>query len=46
MEGWHPDGCPGSLAYSPELWEWMFDQCLSPTSSRSPTGRRAHFTVA
>ncbi|KFF99185.1 sugar phosphate isomerase [Streptomyces scabiei] len=24
MEGWHPDGCPGNLAYSPELWEWMF----------------------
>ena len=25
MEGWHPDGHPGNLAYSPELWEWMFD---------------------
>jgi sugar phosphate isomerase/epimerase len=25
MEGWHPDGYPGNLAYSPELWEWMFD---------------------
>ncbi len=25
MEGWHPDGGPGNLAYSPELWEWMFD---------------------
>jgi sugar phosphate isomerase/epimerase len=25
MEGWHPDGSPGNLAYSPELWEWMFD---------------------
>ncbi len=24
MEGWHPDGYPGNLAYSPELWEWMF----------------------
>lgn len=24
MEGWHPDGAPGNLAYSPELWEWMF----------------------
>ena len=24
MEGWHPDGGPGNLAYSPELWEWMF----------------------
>jgi sugar phosphate isomerase/epimerase len=24
MEGWHPDGHPGNLAYSPELWEWMF----------------------
>ena len=24
MEGWTPDGTPGNLAYSPELWEWMF----------------------
>jgi len=24
MEGWHPDAAPGNLAYSPELWEWMF----------------------
>ena len=24
MEGWHPDGYPGNLADSPELWEWMF----------------------
>lgn len=24
MEGWHPDGYPGNVAYSPELWEWMF----------------------
>lgn len=24
MEGWHPDGYPGNLAYSPELWEWAF----------------------
>jgi sugar phosphate isomerase/epimerase len=24
MEGWHPDGYPGNLAYSPELWQWMF----------------------
>ncbi|MEU9498044.1 sugar phosphate isomerase/epimerase [Streptomyces sp. NPDC048196] len=24
MEEWHPDGYPGNLAYSPELWEWMF----------------------
>lgn len=24
MEGWHPDGYPGNLAYSPEFWEWMF----------------------
>jgi sugar phosphate isomerase/epimerase len=24
MEGWTPDGSPGNLAYSPELWEWMF----------------------
>jgi sugar phosphate isomerase/epimerase len=25
MEGWHPDGYPANLAYSPELWEWMTD---------------------
>jgi sugar phosphate isomerase/epimerase len=24
MEGRHPDGYPGNLAHSPELWEWMF----------------------
>jgi sugar phosphate isomerase/epimerase len=24
MPGWHSDGYPGNLAYSPELWEWMF----------------------
>ncbi len=23
MEGWNPDGYPGNLAYSPELWDWM-----------------------
>lgn len=28
MEGWHPDGYPGNLAYSPELWEWMFSRGL------------------
>jgi sugar phosphate isomerase/epimerase len=25
MEGWHPDGYPANLAYSPELWEWLAD---------------------
>jgi sugar phosphate isomerase/epimerase len=25
MEGWDPSGGVGNLAYSPELWEWMFD---------------------
>ncbi len=25
MEGWSPDGYPANLAYSPELWAWMFD---------------------
>jgi len=25
MEGWTADGAPGNLAYSPELWEWMFE---------------------
>ena len=28
MEGWHPDGYPGNLAYSPELWEWLFGMGL------------------
>jgi sugar phosphate isomerase/epimerase len=23
MEGWHPDGYPANLAYSPELWDWV-----------------------
>lgn len=23
MSGWHPDGYPANLAYSPELWQWM-----------------------
>jgi sugar phosphate isomerase/epimerase len=23
MEGWHPDGYPANLAYSPEFWDWM-----------------------
>jgi sugar phosphate isomerase/epimerase len=26
MEGWHVDGYPGNLAYSPELWEFMFEE--------------------
>jgi sugar phosphate isomerase/epimerase len=25
MEGWHVDGYPANLAYSPELWGWMAD---------------------
>ena len=25
MEGWHPDGYPGTLAYSPELSDWRFE---------------------
>ena len=25
MEGWHPDGYPANLAYSPELWGWLRD---------------------
>jgi sugar phosphate isomerase/epimerase len=25
MEGWHPDGYPANLAYSPELWDWLAD---------------------
>ncbi len=25
MEGWHPDGYPANLAYSPELWHWLAD---------------------
>ena len=23
MEGWHRDGYPANLAYSPELWQWL-----------------------
>ncbi|MDX6325989.1 MAG: hypothetical protein QOK15_2343, partial [Nocardioidaceae bacterium] len=23
MEGWHPDGYPANLGYSPQLWDWM-----------------------
>jgi sugar phosphate isomerase/epimerase len=23
MEGWHPDGYPANLAYSPQLWDWL-----------------------
>jgi sugar phosphate isomerase/epimerase len=23
MSGWHPDGYPANLAYSPELWQWL-----------------------
>lgn len=23
MAGWHPDGYPANLAYSPELWDWL-----------------------
>src|ERR1035438_7473856 len=29
MEGWHPDGYPANLAYSPELWDWMADRSSS-----------------
>ena len=25
MQVWNPGGSAGNLAYSPELWEWMFD---------------------
>ncbi|HSJ46831.1 MAG TPA: sugar phosphate isomerase/epimerase [Euzebyales bacterium] len=25
MTVWHPDGQPGNLAYSPELWGWLAD---------------------
>ena len=35
MEGWHPDGYPGNLAYSPELWEWMFSLGLYSTDDPS-----------
>lgn len=44
MHGWHPDGYPGNLAYSPELWEWMeqlglwlnFDPSHLPTLGIDP----------
>lgn len=26
MTDWHPDGQPGNLAYSPELWGWLADR--------------------
>ena len=29
MEGWHPDGYPANLAYSPQLWDWMAGLGLS-----------------
>jgi hypothetical protein len=29
MEGWHPDRDPGNLAYSAELWEWIFELGLT-----------------
>lgn len=25
MPAWHPDGSPANLAYSPELWDWLYD---------------------
>ncbi len=28
MEGWHPDGYPANLAYSPQLWDWLAEQGL------------------
>jgi sugar phosphate isomerase/epimerase len=28
MEGWHPDGYPANLAYSPELWDWVVSMGL------------------
>jgi sugar phosphate isomerase/epimerase len=28
MHGWHPDGYPANLAYSPELWEWLTEMGL------------------
>lgn len=44
MAGWHPDGYPGNLAYSPELWEWLvalglrlnFDPSHLPTLGIDP----------
>ena len=30
MEGWHPDGLPGQIAYSPEIFEAMFEAIDSP----------------
>src|ERR687898_2964034 len=42
MEGWHPDGYPGNLAYSPELWEWMFSLGLYLNCGPSWSPRSAH----
>jgi hypothetical protein len=42
MEGWHPDGYPGRLAYSPELWEWMSSLGLYLSFDPFPLGVDGH----
>ena len=51
MTPWHPDGQPGNLAYSPELWDWlagmgiglMFDPSHLPSLGIDPVeALRAH----
>jgi sugar phosphate isomerase/epimerase len=39
MDGWHPDGYPGNLAYCPELWEWMFGETAGACTARRRSGR-------
>ena len=53
MEGWHPDGYPGNLAYSPELWDWMAAprlrphlRPLPPALARHRPARRARLRLA
>lgn len=46
MDSWHPDGYPGNLAYSPELWDWLiglglrlnFDPSHLPPLGIDPAG--------
>ena len=45
MEGRHPDGYPGNLAYSRELWEWMFQSGVAPRTASRRDFRFAHRTL-
>lgn len=54
MTSWHPDGAPGNLAYSPELWGWAaelglrlnFDPSHLPTLGIDPVAAlRSHLDL-